>query len=121
GSGCPAASPFLVSGGGSLRPSARPVAIVGSSIRLFAPSCQLGVYQQRANLIERGRLGQMLVETGLLRAMAVLLAAIAGDRDQQNGVESRVTPDRSPNLVAIHPRQANVEQDDFGAEILELS
>jgi hypothetical protein len=60
------------------------------------------------------------VEAGLPGPAAVLLAAVAGHRDQDDAGELGTAADLPGRHVAVHARQADVQQDDVGAEGLGL-
>ena len=54
------------------------------------------------------------VAARLAGALLVFLAPVAGQGDDPHGVAPRLFPQPAGHLVAVHPRQADVEQDEAG-------
>ena len=71
---------------------------------------------QSPNYLRVHRLDEVVVEPGLPRSAPVLFLAPAGQRHDQRPRELGPLPQASGHLVAVHPRQADVQQDDVGAE-----
>ena len=67
--------------------------------------------EPRQQQLELDRLDEVLVEAGVERALAVGAAAVAGQRDQARSPRVRGSArSAARELVAVHPRQADVEQ-----------
>src|SRR5438445_10013494 len=62
------------------------------------------------------RLHDVIVESGLLRLQAVLLLAVAGDRDDERTPVLGLSPDTLGDLVAVDLRQADIEQHGIGPQ-----
>ena len=62
------------------------------------------------------RLHQVLVEAGVARALAVRLAAQAGERDEGHVAEREVLPQPPHHAVAVDAGHADVEQHDLRPE-----
>src|SRR5258708_36347699 len=60
------------------------------------------------------RLHDVIVEAGLLRLEAMLLLAIAGDRDDERTPVLGFRPDALGDLVAVDLRQPDIEQNGGG-------
>src|SRR5438445_7246283 len=59
-----------------------------------------------------------MVESGLEREALVLLASIAGERDEHYAPEGRLRPQPACELVAVHSGQPDVAQDQLGIPAL---
>src|SRR5690606_3237140 len=66
--------------------------------------------QERLEGARVDRLDHVLVEAGLERALAIAGLAVAGHRDQAQIVHARERAQAVGQLVAVHERQADVEQ-----------
>src|SRR4051812_44934275 len=80
-------------------------------------------FNQRCDCIEQLRflirLTQVVIDTELDRAGAMLLAHARRDHDYRHIFEARIVPYVSSDLVPIHARHFDVEQDDVGDVVLE--
>src|SRR5207249_6060360 len=63
------------------------------------------------------RLRQVLVKAGLPGPAAVLIAAVAGDGNHAGPGCDRIPTQVLRDVVAIHPRQANVAEDNIGVPL----
>ncbi len=64
------------------------------------------------------RLDQMGVEPGRSGALAVLILAVAGQCHDEHPATPRFLPQLPGDLIAIHARQANVQERDIGPKRL---
>ena len=87
------------------------------SLRELIRGTSRGVLQQELQVLEIDRLDQVGVEPGGLRSMLVFLFAIAGHGDQGGFGEPRIGPAESSHFVAIHDRQADIQQHDVGPAV----
>src|SRR5574337_1041715 len=62
------------------------------------------------------RFRQMTVETGLHGSLTILVLAVPGQRNQVDALESRIAPQAAGYRIAVHPRQADIENDDRRAK-----
>src|SRR5262249_20451469 len=74
--------------------------------------------KEAAEGIGQDGLGDVVVEAGLVGAAAVILLAVAGERDQDRSREAGLLPQPAGNVVAVDFRQADVEHDNFRQELL---
>src|SRR5271165_4429435 len=64
-------------------------------------------------------LAEIVVDAELDRARAVLFADTRGDHDDRDMLETRVIAHVGCNLVAVHARHLDIEQDDVGQIFLQ--
>ncbi len=79
---------------------------------IFSPD-RLKLFDQSAQHFEIGRLREVVVEAGVVRATAVVVLPVAGQRHEQHHPAKTLLPNRAGHFIAVHSRQADVEQDDF--------
>ena len=58
----------------------------------------------------------MLIEPRRARLGQVLRLGVPAERDEERGTKGAVGPKRARDLVAVHPRQADVAEHDVGLE-----
>ena len=83
--------------------------------------CGRGFRQRRQNLLQFGRidgLHQMGAEAGFGAAAAVFILAPAGLSHQNGAFSLGHFPNAAADFVAIHARQAEIEQHDLGPKCL---
>src|ERR1700737_3822816 len=71
--------------------------------------------QQLLELRRVDGLGDVLIEAGLACEAAVAVFAVATERDEESVAEAKLAADPFGDLVPIHLRHADVEQDDLWA------
>src|SRR5262249_11955967 len=67
-------------------------------------------FEQAERVSQVDRLDQVVIEARLPGALPVAVLAVAGDGDDQEAVELRAAAQAARHLVAVDPRQADVEQ-----------
>src|SRR4051794_6952803 len=99
----------------SIGPRPRAITISDRSpLRPLRPTALLDIRsgeEEREELVAVDRLGQVVVEAGLLRATAVPVRAVAGDFDEQCLLVSILASKLRRGAMAIHSRQIDVEED----------
>src|SRR5262245_61994387 len=112
---------WLATGQPKRAPSSRGRCFMAASVsgtaRLFRRRRQLG--EQLAQQVELDGLHQVAVEAVSLGADAVAIEAPAGDRDQRDAPPVRVLAHALGDLVAVHARHREVEQDDRRLELVQ--
>src|SRR5262245_60106857 len=88
----------------------------GPRDRLAEPLGRRGTAQESPDQAEVDRLHQMRVESRLPGAAPVVLLTPSGHRHEQDGLPPRRLPDLARDVIAVEPRQADVQQDDVGME-----
>ncbi len=58
----------------------------------------------------------MMVDPRLPRSLAIVAGAVTGDSDDRNFPEAGFRADSGGHLVAVHTREANIQQHDVGSE-----
>ena len=69
--------------------------------------------------VELDRLDRVPVEAGIESALSVRVATVAGQREQDDRARPRVGAQRRRELVAVHPRQADVEDRHLRNELVD--
>ena len=90
----------------SRRCSADPLIAISRRRSASRPSSS---FSRASSIVELDRLDQMLVEAGVEGTPAIRAAAVAGQRDQDDPPRARIGAQRAGELVAVHRRQADVE------------
>src|SRR4051812_29665833 len=72
-----------------------------------------GAGEERDERVEIDGLHEMVVEPRLAGTAAVFVLAISRDGDDDGGRAARFFPEDLRDLVAVHPREADVEEHEF--------
>ena len=70
--------------------------------------------QQSLKPFQLDRFGQVPIKTGLQRPLAVFFGAVTCHGHDHHPGRGRLISQMPGDLIAIHPRQANIQQYDLG-------